>query len=238
MDILKLLSESVDKEVLTEDLKKKIADGFEVAIEAKVQERLETTKKELEESIKTSNNEEMITFKNNIIDTMDKVIDESINEFIAENKEGIEEATKSEMANDFFGKIKSLFESQSIEIPTEDKSMVESLKTENESLKKESNTRFVNEQKLIEKVRDYQQVMAFNEKTKDMTEIQIEEAKEFMDTFACEDIQDFNSKLSLVIEKIVEKPSYNKNKVKDSKILTEDNDNDNPDSVDKYLKTL
>lgn len=240
MDIFQILSESVDKEVLTEELKTKIADVFALAVEAKIAEEKKTITESVTKELDEKYNQELVEFKNNLIQTNEVYLEKAVGEFFEENKKAIAESKYVEHADFFFSQMKTIFENQCVSIPEEKENVLHALTKENQTFKNEITEKVTEEAKLKNKLYEYQQVLVFMDKTKGMALTESDEAKELMDGMVFENLEDFKRKLDFVIEKIVKKtPEINP---KPTKPVVEGNQNgakpSEPKSVDKWADQI
>ena len=102
-------------EDLSEEFKQKAATIFETAIKAKVKEESQRLQGEYETKLK----EDTETQKAELVEKVDSYLNYVVEEWMQENKIAIERGIKGEIAEDFIGGLKKLFEDHYIDVPDE-----------------------------------------------------------------------------------------------------------------------
>ena len=120
---------------LSEEFKNKAATIFEAAINSKV--KAETAKLEEEYAQKLEENTE--SFKGEIVEKVDSYLNYVVEEWMKENEIAIERGIKGEIAEDFIGGLKKLFEDHYIDVPDEKYNVLEDQASKIESLEKKLN---------------------------------------------------------------------------------------------------
>lgn len=110
-------------EDLSEDFKEKATVIFEAAVTARIAEVTE----DLEEQYNAALAEEVTSIQEDLGAKIDQYMDYVVEQWMEENKVAIEHSLKSEITENFIGKLKGLFEESHISIPEEKFDIVESL---------------------------------------------------------------------------------------------------------------
>lgn len=110
-------------EDLSEDFKEKATVIFEAAVTARIAEVTE----DLEEQYNAALSEEVASIQEDLGAKIDQYMDYVVEQWMEENKVAIEHSLKSEITENFIGKLKGLFEESHISIPEEKFDVVESL---------------------------------------------------------------------------------------------------------------
>ena len=110
-------------EDLSEDFKEKATVIFEAAVTARINEIAE----DLEEQYNAALAEEVATISEELSGKINQYMDYVVEQWMEENKVAIEHSLKSEITENFIGKLKGLFEESHISIPEEKFDVVESL---------------------------------------------------------------------------------------------------------------
>ena len=120
---------------LSEEFKEKAATIFEAAIKSKV--KAETAKLEEEYSKKLEESQE--SFKGELSEKVDSYLNYVVEEWMKENEIAIERGIKGEIAEDFIGGLKKLFEDHYIDVPDEKYNVLEDQASKIEVLEKKLN---------------------------------------------------------------------------------------------------
>ena len=136
-----LIDVSADVEALTkdedlsEDFKSKAATIFEAAVKSKVND----AKKKMHASYEEKLKEEVETTKSELVEKVDSYLNYVVEEWLQENKLAIERGIKGEIAEDFIGGLKKLFEDHYIDVPDEKYDVLEDQASKIEDLEKKLN---------------------------------------------------------------------------------------------------
>ena len=117
---------------LSEEFKQKAATIFEAAIKAKVKEESQRLQGEYETKLK----EDTETHKAELVEKVDSYLNYVVEEWMQENKIAIERGIKGEIAEDFIGGLKKLFEDHYIDVPDEKYNVLEDQASKIEDLEK------------------------------------------------------------------------------------------------------
>ena len=120
---------------LSEEFKEKAATIFEAAIKSKV--KAETAKLEEEYAKKLEESQE--SFKGELSEKVDSYLNYVVEEWMKENEIAIERGIKGEIAEDFIGGLKKLFEDHYIDVPDEKYNVLEDQASKIEVLEKKLN---------------------------------------------------------------------------------------------------
>ena len=120
---------------LSEEFKQKAATIFETAIKAKVKEESQRLQGEYETKLK----EDTETQKAELVEKVDSYLNYVVEEWMQENKIAIERGIKGEIAEDFIGGLKKLFEDHYIDVPDEKYNVLEDQASKIEDLEKKLN---------------------------------------------------------------------------------------------------
>ena len=120
---------------LSEEFKQKAATIFEAAIKAKVKEESQRLQGEYETKLK----EDTEAHKADVVEKVDSYLNYVVEEWMQENKIAIERGIKGEIAEDFIGGLKKLFEDHYIDVPDEKYNVLEDQASKIEDLEKKLN---------------------------------------------------------------------------------------------------
>ena len=118
-------------EDLSEDFKEKATVIFEAAVTARIAEVTE----DLEEQYNTALAEEVATIAEELGAKVDQYMEYVVEQWMEQNQVAIEHSLKSEITENFIGKLKDLFEESHFTIPEEQFDRLDAVMEENMSLK-------------------------------------------------------------------------------------------------------
>ena len=120
---------------LSEEFKQKAATIFETAIKSKVKAESKRLEGEYEEKLK----ENTESHKAEMVEKVDSYLNYVVEEWMKENQIAIERGIKGEIAEDFIGGLKKLFEDHYIDVPDEKYDVLEDQASKIEDLEKKLN---------------------------------------------------------------------------------------------------
>ena len=120
---------------LSEEFKQKAATIFEAAIKSKVKAEAERLEGEYETKLK----ENTESHKAEMVEKVDSYLNYVVEEWMKENQIAIERGIKGEIAEDFIGGLKKLFEDHYIDVPDEKYNVLEDQASKIEELEKKLN---------------------------------------------------------------------------------------------------
>ena len=181
---------------LSETFKDKAAVIFEAAIKSKVSDEVARIESELQEEFA----EEVQTAREEMIEQVDGYMNYVVEKFMEENKLAIENGIRTEIAEDFMGKLKDLFTESYIEVPESKVDLVDELSEQVADLEARLNetteTAIEQNQLLEELMRD----AIIREHSRDLAETQVEKLKSLAEELDFEDPEAFAAKVETVKE--------------------------------------
>ena len=186
----------VQGEDLSEDFQKKAATIFEAAVKSKVRSEVERIEEEKTQEI----SEEMETFKTELAEKVDGYLDYVVKEWMTENELAIERGLKGEIAEDFIGGLKTLFEEHYIDVPDEKYDILESQAQKIEELESKLNETIG---KLTEKKQSEDSLVresVIKEVSSDLAETQSEKFASLVEDVEFTDKESFVEKLNTLKE--------------------------------------
>jgi len=120
---------------LSEEFKQKAATIFEAAIKSKVKAEAQRLEGEYETKLK----ENTESHKAEMVEKVDSYLNYVVEEWMKENQIAIERGIKGEIAEDFIGGLKKLFEDHYIDVPDEKYNVLEDQASKIEDLEKKLN---------------------------------------------------------------------------------------------------
>jgi len=122
-------------DTLSEEFKTKAATIFEAAVKSKVKSEIERLEGEYSNEL----SEAKETVKEELTTKVDNYLNYVVEQWMADNELAIEKGIKGEIAEDFIGGLKQLFEDHYIDVPDEKYDILEAKEKELEDLKSKVN---------------------------------------------------------------------------------------------------
>ena len=190
---------------LSEDFKLKAQTIFESAVNAKIKEITEElvvesdakikeiTKEILRESEKEL--EESVDF---IIDQVNRYLDHVVEEWMEENKLAVESGLRTEIAEEFIGNLKNLFQEHYIEVPESKTDLVQELAEQVETLKAQINEVTEQNLELHQKQKSFTKKAIIEESCSDLSLSQQEKLKALVEDVDFTDEDQFIKKVNIL----------------------------------------
>jgi len=229
-DELNALVES--EATLSDEFKAKTAVIFETAIRSKLSEEIER----LEDEYQTRLDEELDATRTDLVEKVDSYLNYVVENWMQENQLAVETGLRTEIAEDFMGKLKDLFLESYIEVPESKVDLVDELAEQVEELEEKLNSQTASVLEMSEKVETYQREAIIREASRDLAETQVEKLASLVSSLDFEDEESFASKVKTV------KESYFKKEVSSTEEeIVEDWDANNTEVssvMDMYLNAI
>ena len=181
---------------LSEEFKTKAATIFEAAVKSKVKSEIER----LEGEYATELDEAKATVKEELTTKVDNYLNYVVEQWMADNELAIEKGIKGEIAEDFIGGLKQLFEDHYIDVPDEKYDVLEAKEKELEEMKAKINEmteKSIEDKKLIE---GYTKDEIFESAVDGMADTEKEKMKSLVEDVAFESADAYSKKLSTIKE--------------------------------------
>ena len=186
----------VQGEDLSEEFQSKAATIFEAAVKSKIRPEVERIEEEKSQEIA----KEMETFKTELAEKVDGYLDYVVTEWMKENELAIERGLKGEIAEDFIGGLKALFEEHYIDVPDEKYDILESQAQKIDELEEKLNDTIG---KLTEKKQSEDSLVresVIKEVSSDLAETQSEKFASLVEDVEFTDKETFTEKLNTLKE--------------------------------------
>ena len=181
---------------LSEEFKTKAATIFEAAVKSKVKSEIER----LEGEYSSELSEAKETVKEELTTKVDNYLNYVVEQWMADNELAIEKGIKGEIAEDFIGGLKQLFEDHYIDVPDEKYDILEAKEKELEEMKAKVNEmteKSIEDKKLIE---GYTKDEIFEEAVEGLADTEKEKMKSLVEDVAFENADAYSKKLSTIKE--------------------------------------
>lgn len=199
MDKLKeLFAQYVSEEVLTEDNLNKIEVMFESAINEGIKIKTEELDTVYDEKLKV----EMEDFQNTTNDKLNSYLDVFVEEFTAENKIALTNKLVVEKAQTILTAMQQIFVENGINIPESNESLMVEMTSKFEEMESKYNKLMLEKIEIAEQSKEVEKALIFNAMTNELFDTQKEQVQNLMEGLSVDNVDEFKSKLSIVIEKV------------------------------------
>ena len=195
------LKEHVDalvagEDSLSEEFKTKAATVFEAAIKSKVKEIAEEMQADYDKKL----TEETSKSKDELVEKVDSYLAYVVEEWMKENELALERGIKGEIAEDFIGGLKKLFEDHYIDVPDEKYNVLEDQSSKIEELEKKLNESIEKNVELTKENGNFKRQDIIDEASKDLAETQKEKFNKLAEEIDYKNEEDFKTKVATVKE--------------------------------------
>ena len=181
---------------LSEEFKEKAATVFEAAIKSKVKDIAE----EIEADYNKKFEEETSKTKDELVEKVDSYLSYVVEEWMKENELALERGIKGEIAEDFIGGMKKLFEDHYIDVPDEKYNVLEDQASKIEELEKKLNESIEKNVELSKDNSNYTRQSILDEASKELAETQKEKFNKLTEEVDYKNEEDFRNKVSTIKE--------------------------------------
>ena len=181
---------------LSEEFKQKAATVFEAAIKSKVKEIAEDIQADYDKKL----TEETSKSKDELVEKVDSYLAYVVEEWMKENELALERGIKGEIAEDFIGGLKKLFEDHYIDVPDEKYNVLEDQSSKIEELNKKLNESIEKNVELSKENGKLQRQDIIDEASKDLAETQKEKFNKLAEEVEYSNEGDFKSKVATIKE--------------------------------------
>jgi hypothetical protein len=234
LDVSDDVAALTDGEELSEEFKTKAATIFESAVKTKVRFELE--------KIQEENDKVMVDLAEStmgdLVEKVDDYMGYVVEQWIEDNQLAIERGLKGEIAEDFIGGLKSLFEDHYIDVPDEKYDILESNLTKIEELEEKLNKQMEENVQLKKQKGELVKESMISDVADGMTDTETEKFQNLVDDVEFSDEDSYREKLQTI------KESYfgAEKDVKTEQVLTEEGSTETPvetsGSMSKYMTAI
>jgi hypothetical protein len=181
---------------LSEEFKTKAATIFEAAVKSKVKSEIER----LEGEYASELDEAKATTKEELTTKVDNYLNYVVEQWMADNELAIEKGIKGEIAEDFIGGLKQLFEDHYIDVPDEKYDVLEAKEKELEEMKAKINEmteKSIDDKKIIE---GYTKDEIFESTVEGLADTEKEKIKSLVEDVTFENADAYSKKLATIKE--------------------------------------
>jgi hypothetical protein len=183
-------------DTLSETFKDKAATIFEAAVKSKVRNEIER----LEDEYSAELSEATETFKQDLTNKVDNYLNYVVEEWMKENELAIEKGIKGEIAEDFIGGLKQLFEDHYIDIPDEKYDVLDAKEQEIEELKGKVNEMTEKSMEMKKQINEFSKDEILEEVTAGLADTEVEKLKSIIEDVSYEGADEYKKKLTTIKE--------------------------------------
>ena len=183
-------------DTLSETFKDKAATIFEAAVKSKVRNEIER----LEDEYSAELSEATETFKQDLTNKVDNYLNYVVEEWMKENELAIEKGIKGEIAEDFIGGLKQLFEDHYIDIPDEKYDVLDAKEQEIEELKGKVNEMTEKSIEMKKQINEFSKDEILEEVTAGLADTEVEKLKSLIEDVSYEGADEYKKKLTTIKE--------------------------------------
>jgi len=179
---------------LSEEFKDKAATIFETAIKSKVKEIAEV----IEADYNNKFEQEMSTAKDELVEKVDSYLSYVVEQWMKENEIALERGIKGEIAEDFIGGLKKLFEDHYIDVPDEKYDVLEAQAAKVDDLQKKLDEQISKNVELNQGAKDLQRKEIVAEASADLADTSKEKFTKLVEEIEYSSNEDFKKKVETV----------------------------------------
>ena len=206
---------------LSEEFKQKAATIFEAAIKSKVKAESKRLEGEYEDKLK----ENTESHKAEMVEKVDSYLNYVVEEWMKENQIAIERGIKGEIAEDFIGGLKKLFEDHYIDVPDDKYNVLEDQASKIEELEKKLNESIDKNVELNKANGELKRQDIIDETSEDLADTAKEKFNKLAEEVEYSNEDDFRTKVSTIKESYFGKKEVKENDEIDNVAAGESSDN-------------
>ena len=219
---------------LSEEFKQKAATIFEAAIKAKVKAESQRLEGEYEEKLK----ENTESHKAEMVEKVDSYLNYVVEEWMKENQIAIERGIKGEIAEDFIGGLKKLFEDHYIDVPDEKYNVLEDQASKIEELEKKLNESIDKNVELNKANGELKRQDIIDETSEDLADTAKEKFNKLAEEVEYSNEDDFRTKVSTIKESYFGKKEVKQNDEIDNVAAGESSNEDLSNAMAAYAAAI
>ena len=193
-DDMKALVES--EATLSDEFKEKTAVIFEMAVKSKLSEEISR----LEENYKSELNEEINSTKEELVEKVDGYLNYVVENWMVENKVAVENGLRTEIAENFMGKLKDLFVESYVDVPDSKVDLVDDLNEQVVELEDQLNTSTGKMIAMAEELELFQRYEVVREHANGLAETEVEKLASLVEDLDFDDVESFSAKVKIIKE--------------------------------------
>jgi len=189
--IVELLGENVSSSLVNQ-----LEAIFEAAVQDRVEKNLASILVELDEGVKN----ELNTVTETLVEKVDDYLDYVVEEWMTENAVAVEQGIKTQIAENFIGGLKNLFENHYIDVPAEKYNVLDELYAQNRELETRLNNSINENINLRKEVSLTECAGIFVAETRDLADTQVSKLQNLMENVKFTSPEEYREKLVAIKE--------------------------------------
>lgn len=181
-------------EELSEEFKEKATTIFEAVVVSKINEAMG----DMIENVQTAKSLEDDELKEEMVEKIDSYLDYVVEQWMDNNRLAVENGIRTEIAEEFMGGLKSLFEQSYIDMPEEKADVLGELSDKVDSLEEELNKELQKNIELSQSVEELHRGSIVADISEDLTVSQVEKLKSLAEGVDFISEEDFKEKLEMI----------------------------------------
>lgn len=219
-------------EEFSEEFKEKATTIFEAAVKSRIEEQVTMIAEKLEEKFSTKLQEEI----KELSEKVDETLNYAITSWVEENQVALDAGLKLEIAEEFIGGLKKVFEENYISIPDEKVEAVEAMTEELCEMEGRLNEQIERNIDLNNKLAGYQKTVILNQMSEGLVDTQREKLASLAESVEFVSEEDFRNKVSTLISSYF--PKHVVNEQATPEVSNEESVKDHTPAMEAYLKAL
>jgi len=219
---------------LSEEFKQKAATIFEAAIKSKVKAESQRLEGEYETKLK----ENTESHKAEMVEKVDSYLNYVVEEWMKENQIAIERGIKGEIAEDFIGGLKKLFEDHYIDVPDDKYNVLEDQASKIEELEKKLNESIDKNVELNKANGELKRQDIIDETSEDLADTAKEKFNKLAEEVEYSNEDDFRTKVATIKESYFGKKEVKQNDEIDNVAAGESSNEDLSNAMAAYAAAI
>jgi hypothetical protein len=188
--IISLLGE----ENVSADLVDSLEAVFEAAVQDRVEKNVSIVLEEVDETVKNY----LSNVTNNLVEKVDDYLEYVVEEWMTDNAVAVEQGIKTQIAENFIGGLKNLFENHYIDVPAEKYNVLDELYAQNKELQVALNQSINENINLKKEVSLTECAGVFVAETRDLADTQIAKLQSLMENVSFNSVDEYRNKLTSI----------------------------------------
>jgi len=169
---------------------------FEAAVSDRVERKVASIVEEVDENVKTY----LDTVTESLVEKVDDYLDYVVEEWMTENAVAVEQGIKTQIAENFIGGLKNLFENHYIDVPSEKYNVLDELYAQNRDLENKLNESVKYNMDLRKEVSLTECAGIFVAETRDLADTQVSKLQNLMENVNFNTPEEYREKLVAIRE--------------------------------------
>lgn len=188
--IMNLLGES--------NVSSELVEQLEAVFEAAVQDRVERNVSVVLEEVDANVKNYLSNVTSNLVEKVDDYLEYVVEEWMTDNAVAVEQGIKTQIAENFIGGLKNLFENHYIDVPAEKYNVLDELYAQNKELQAALNQSINENINLKKEVSLTECAGVFVAETRDLADTQIARLQSLMENVSFNSVDEYRNKLTSI----------------------------------------